>query len=559
MTRTDSTACRVCMPHAGKPGNIDRMAERGPGSDAVVDILADLGALPKGAVAAGRRLREMTSQARFETALRRLKSDERLEQLFREAVRVEVDQLADAKTQDQVLDVALRILLELQKPVVHAPIDGIPGTSHPWLVLEGPGRVRAACARVACEFDMRGAASFTSYVDLALSIRNVGSRAAEHVVVELQLPFNASEVSAWYGGARHDLDHSPPVELFDPHRAVYLERAPGAGHVVLRQRLRLVPRGSAETLIQVGVTVHAKGPGWMSRPLQYRIQAADGPHTVGEIGIDIGFSRGSGGPLRWEPRTSWLRNVHPEDDDLRIRRAKKSWRVPARDVVELDAEDLDDPANRHVPEWRGQGWLRPSPAPPWARQAPRTYVYRHHEVPRLLVHRAGARPRVLTYGAVVDLSAEDFEIPENVLLRRLALEKLVIPKDEDRTDEIPDLLAPEVDLGLQAPVPVDEDLRPIPGCEVRRQLVAAGLRPRHMTDALRDELLPKLVETLKTISDPNGVSAGTLDEMEAWLDYRVSPAEIRVLFAAALDQGFLETVELEAGDMFAFQVRTRSM
>lgn len=428
-------------------------------------------------------------------------------------------------------------------------------TGRAWLVLRGDRSVSASEARVVQVFNIGQAPSYTCYFDLSLEICNVGDAAARDASVEVDLPERLlGDMSAWLGGTRHDLDDAAPLELFDPHRPVFLDRPARAGsRARLVQRVALVPASSGERLVRLALTLRATDAGDVVITLRYRIRAADGPHTAGEVEICASFSRGSKVPSQWESRRRWYRNAHPEADDLRLRVGDSTALVETRDLIELGASEFDDPDNQHLAAWRERGWLKGSRPPPWAQGGHRRYIYRNPRVPRLFVRRSGgSRPAVLTWGSAIELAAADLAMPENRQLRKYVIERLVLPA-EDVPEQENDLFGPTVDTGLQPTIPVGDDLRPIRGEEQRARLIRAGKRSRTI-DAGIDEYCARLEEILSWIADPNGISAATLVEVEDLFSREVSPTEVRRVLAELVRRGRVEDTGLGVDDLFAVRV-----
>ncbi|MFV8754701.1 hypothetical protein ACNOYE_29490 [Nannocystaceae bacterium ST9] len=418
-----------------------------------------------------------------------------------------------------------------------------------WLVLKASDGTPASGARLTCVQSIGNSTNYSTDIDLAMAVHNLGSIQAAAVLVEFEIVgARPGDLSVWHARTRHVLGLAPP-QLFEESVGAYLARPTQNAHVQIGQRFGMIPPGSREQLINFSLSVQMKGPGMLSRTVRYRIHGADGPHTAGEFALQVTFAREGLRSSQWFPGRSWFRVQHPEREELRITRGQEMFVVPHDDVVELGASELDEPANQYFRRWRDQGWLKPAVTPPWAQPGPRAYVYRNHEVPRLFVARAGPRPRVLSWGVQVELSADDLMLKSNQRLRTYVLQNLVKPIEND-IRQSNSMLSQTIAGGYVPPVHCDHRGRPISGDEVRRWAVLTGRRGEDLGSSVI-AYARILWDRLEYFTDPNGICACTLEEAEGTLDYLLSPVEIRELVAQLVRQGAMIDLAAETEELIA--------
>lgn len=177
------------------------------------------------------------------------------------------------------------------------------------------------------------------------------------------------------------------------------------------------------------------------------------------------------------------------------------------DVVRISNADRSAMSNRHLSACLAEGVIRLVSPPPWSIPGVVRYVNCVNEFPRLVVWpRAGQVPRALSYGDAIDLTGEDFMVPENVAIRRLCSEgRFALAMDHVPSEP---RLRPSVYAGYAGGVPLDLKTRKeLDAPTHSRQLIKSG--KRGAIASADQSLVEQVLHITQTNVDPGGWAVGT--------------------------------------------------
>ena len=413
-----------------------------------------------------------------------------------------------------------------------------------WVVLESAAGDPVSCGVFSGQFKLGDRAGARHTIPVLLRIRNLGREVADTVRITFRWPRTSAVI-----GATTDDSWSALVDIKEPITnaaglQLWPEISKESGDILFHLT---VPRLGPQTTLPlipliVGLTEPAR-PTLTSSRVYFEVSVGLESHSAGWFEVEVKFRASPPNEFEWTQRSLWVRNQHPNGEELLIHRRDAPDVVGPRHVCRLSSSTLVDARNRHVVDWVESGWAKRCAPPPWANPSPVTYVYRHNEQPRLYVRRAHRRSRVLKFGDAIELAPEDFQLPENALLTTYVLDKKIVPTAHDPWPAMPDGTRPTVNIGY---LPSE-----------RVEILDGEVRVR-LTEAEAEEYTVRLLDQLRFSADENGTTAGSLSELEGWLEFKVSPSELREFLSRLEATGDVTLVEPIDRDWYALRATPRA-